>query len=62
MGAAMTNIGVIAKSIEAGYSFGPNKKSVVCNRVSEDADSISRGICAECWETIQIWLQLDKEV
>lgn len=58
----MTDIATIAKSLEQGFSFGPNRKCVACERQSEDADSISRGICAECFETIEIWLQLERDV
>jgi hypothetical protein len=61
-GAAVTDIAEIAKSVEEGFSFGPNKKCAACNRESEDEDSISRGICSHCWEIIEIRQQLERDV
>jgi hypothetical protein len=59
----MTDVATIAKSLEQGSSFGPNrKKCAACNRESEDADSIARGICSDCQETIEIRQQLERDV
>lgn len=54
------SIDAIRRRIEAGFTFGPNRRCACCNGKSADVDSISRGICAECWAEIEG--ELDKLV
>lgn len=47
------SIDAIRRSLENGFSFGPNRRCACCAAKSVDADSISRGICAECFSEIE---------
>jgi hypothetical protein len=51
----------IAKSIADGFQFGPRLNCACCQQANADQDSVGRGICATCWETIEIHI-LDREV
>jgi hypothetical protein len=52
----------IAKRLADGYQFGPLLNCACCHRANADQDCIDRGICAICWETIEIHIKLDREV
>jgi hypothetical protein len=47
------SLDAIRRSIEAGFTFGPNKRCAACNRKSDGSDAINRGVCNECWSEIE---------
>ncbi len=49
----VSQIEATRRSIEAGFTFGPNRICACCATKIADADSISRGICTECWSEIE---------
>lgn len=57
-----SHIVVMARAIANGYSYGPRNKCACCHGENTDADAVCRGICAQCWETIEIHIKLEREV
>ena len=52
MSAKASTIKSIARSLAAGFLFGPRKSCACCYEKIDDPDSIGRGICAKCWKAI----------
>jgi len=51
--AAMT-IKAIARSLAAGYLYGPRRTCAACgHKIIDDRDAVNRGICAACLAKVQ---------
>lgn len=49
MSATQRNLESIARSLAAGFSFGPRRTCACCHAKIADADSVGRGLCRACW-------------
>ena len=47
------SLDAIRRSIEAGFSFGPNRRCAACNCKSDSRDAVYRGVCDDCWSEIK---------
>ena len=53
MNSTTRNLASIARSLAAGYLYGPRRTCVCCGKPTGDADSINKGNCLSCWKTIR---------
>lgn len=42
----------IARSLAAGFIFGPRRTCACCYERIDDADAVNRGLCSRCWSAI----------
>ena len=49
----MSNLESIASALRDGCTFGPNRRCQCCQDECGDVDSVDRGICERCWNTIR---------
>ncbi len=54
MSATDRRIESIARSLAAGFTFGPRRSCACCGEIIVDADSIDRGICERCWSALSV--------
>jgi hypothetical protein len=52
----------IERALAEGFTFGPRGICACCQSVNGDEEAVGRGICASCWETLEIRAQLERDV